>query len=55
MTVPFTADAAAPIVGALATAERAVVPGSGHRWRAADLAGYLPGRVNGVPVAPRSS
>jgi pimeloyl-ACP methyl ester carboxylesterase len=56
---PFFVDAAESIVEALPSAERAEVPGGGHRWRAADLAAclaaYLPGRVNGVPVAPRSS
>jgi pimeloyl-ACP methyl ester carboxylesterase len=56
---PFFVDAAESIVAALPSAVRAEVPGSGHRWEAADLAariaGYLPGRVNGVPVEPRSS
>jgi hypothetical protein len=56
---PFFVDAAESIVGALPAAERAVVPGGGHRWRPADLAaciaGYLPGRVNGVPDGGRSS
>ncbi|MGK5171977.1 alpha/beta fold hydrolase [Geodermatophilus sp. CPCC 205761] len=43
---PFFVDAADSIVAALPSAERAEVPGSGHRWRPADLAdrlaGYLP-------------
>ena len=45
-TFPFMADAADSIVRSLPDAERAEVPGSGHRWRAADLAeriaAYLP-------------
>ncbi|MGY1706863.1 alpha/beta fold hydrolase [Geodermatophilus sp. SYSU D00697] len=58
-TFPFMAAAAESIVAALPSAERAEIPGSGHRWRAADLAtciaGHLPGRVNDVPAAHRSS
>ncbi len=38
---PFFSDAADSIVRSLAHAERAEVPGGGHRWRAADLAALL--------------
>ncbi|MBB3083196.1 alpha/beta fold hydrolase [Geodermatophilus sabuli] len=45
-TFPFMADAAESIVRSLPRAEKAELPGAGHRWAAADLAdrlaGYLP-------------
>ncbi|MFW3170510.1 alpha/beta fold hydrolase [Geodermatophilus sp. CPCC 206100] len=45
-TFPFMADAADSICRSLPDAERAELPGGGHRWRAADLAdriaAYLP-------------
>jgi pimeloyl-ACP methyl ester carboxylesterase len=45
-TFPFMADAADSIVRSLPRAERAELPGAGHRWEPADLAdvlaGYLP-------------
>ena len=53
---PFMVDAAESLVRSLPRAERAEVPGSGHRWEPADLAerlaAYLP--VSG-PGASRSS
>ncbi|MGY1699080.1 alpha/beta fold hydrolase [Geodermatophilus sp. SYSU D00766] len=56
-TFPFMADAADSIVRSLASAERATVPGSDHRWRADDLAGVLAGSlpVSGGPGGTRSS
>ena len=58
-TFPFMADAAGSIVASLASAEQAELPGSGHRWRAGDLAdrigGYLPAEVRRGPGATRSS
>jgi pimeloyl-ACP methyl ester carboxylesterase len=58
-TFAFMAGAADSLVAALPHAERATVAGSGHRWRAADLADRLaaglPGPVSGVPAARRSS
>jgi hypothetical protein len=52
----FMVDATESLVRALPRAERAEVPGSGHRWEPADLAdrlaAYLP--VSG-PGASRSS
>jgi pimeloyl-ACP methyl ester carboxylesterase len=58
-TFPFMADAAEALVGALPLAERVEIPGSGHRWRAPDLAdrlaSYLPAEVSRAPGARRSS
>ena len=55
-TFPFMADAADSIVRSLASAERAEVPGAGHRWRAADLADVLAASLpSGRPGASRSS
>ncbi|SDF11423.1 Pimeloyl-ACP methyl ester carboxylesterase [Blastococcus fimeti] len=58
-TFPFMTTAAESLVAALPHAERATVAGSGHRWRAADLADRLaaglPASVSGVPGARRSS
>jgi pimeloyl-ACP methyl ester carboxylesterase len=42
---PFFADAADSIVGSLASAERAEVPGSGHGWEPAALAAALADRL----------
>ncbi|WP_051515577.1 alpha/beta fold hydrolase [Candidatus Blastococcus massiliensis] len=57
-TFPFMADAAASLVRSLHRAERVEIPGSGHRWRVADLAerlaGYLPAEVRGSSEAPGS-
>ncbi|MGY1820398.1 alpha/beta fold hydrolase [Geodermatophilus sp. SYSU D00079] len=58
-TFPFMADAADSIVGALPTAERAEVPGRGHRWDPGDLAdriaAYLPAQVSGGAGGTRSN
>jgi pimeloyl-ACP methyl ester carboxylesterase len=57
-TFAFMHEAADALVAALPRAERVDLPGSGHRWQAADLAGrlaaHLPSGVSGVP-SPRSS
>ncbi|SFT69326.1 Alpha/beta hydrolase family protein [Geodermatophilus amargosae] len=56
-TFPFMADAADSIVGSLASAERAEVPGRDHRWEAAGLADVLAASlpVSDGPGTSRSS